>query len=432
MELPSITVSQLNTYVKKLFDDDVFFASVIVCGEISNLSPHYKTGHIYFSLKDEHAAVKAVMFAGQARRLRFRPENGMKVFAVGRVGVFERDGVYQIYVNDMTPDGEGALAAAFRQRKERLAAQGLFDEAHKKPLPRFPRRIGVITSPGGAALQDMLNILGRRWPCAEIVLAGVTVQGQRAPQEMIDALQAFHEGERPDVIILGRGGGSAEDLWCFNDERLARAIYASEIPVISAVGHETDFSISDFVADRRAPTPSAAAELAAPDLSQQLRQVAALRAALFSAYAQKLTGLREKLTLLQAQRDFTQPGVFFAADRERLNALDSALSAAAVRRLGAARAAYEGLDRRLTLCVQRSVNEKKLRYTRAYTALDKLNPLSVLLRGFAMVTLDDRAVDTAAALSPGDEIGLRLHDGRARAKILEVSGEGLEHGEANV
>ena len=325
MNLPVITVSQLNLYVKKMFDSDLTFASVILSGEISNLSPHYRSGHIYFSLKDDTSSVKAVMFAREAARLRFQPENGMKVLAIGRVSVFERDGVYQLYVKELQPDGAGALAVAFEQLKKRLEAKGLIDPAHKRPLPTFPRKIGVITSPTGAALQDILNIIGRRFPLCEVVVAGVTVQGNAAASEIIEAIGAFNRSKGADVLIVGRGGGSAEDLWCFNDERLAYAIYNSAIPVISAVGHETDFTIADFVSDVRAPTPSAAAELATPDIAELTYRLDALERALISASLRGVNERRTALEALLARRSFTDAVRFFEADRRRLSELTQTL-----------------------------------------------------------------------------------------------------------
>ncbi|MBQ7688837.1 MAG: exodeoxyribonuclease VII large subunit [Clostridia bacterium] len=398
MNLPSITVSQLNTYVKKLFDTDLMFASVIISGEISNYSPHYKTGHLYFTLKDASSSLKAVMFAGQARRLRFQPENGMHVFAMGRVSVFERDGVYQLYVNELIPDGEGALTAAFRQLKQRLEEKGLFDPAHKKALPAYPKKIGIITSPGSAALQDMLNILGRRYPLAEIVLAGVTVQGQTAPLEMIGALRAFNERTDVDVLILGRGGGSAEDLWCFNDEGLAWAVYESHIPVISAVGHETDFTICDFVSDVRAPTPSAAAELAVPDAADLLRRIKTLSDGLNTAYMQKINAVRSQLRMLFAQRDFSDPGRFFVPDKLKI----------------------ESLRLQLAAQTEKTMQQKRLQLEKNVTALEKLNPLRVLLRGYAMVETDAGVVQSVDALHIGETVWISLHDGSLTAQIREI------------
>ncbi|MCH5303946.1 MAG: exodeoxyribonuclease VII large subunit, partial [Ruminococcus sp.] len=265
-----ITVSQLNYYVKSLLDNDPHLTNVFLTGEISNLTDHYRSGHIYFSLKDKNAVVRAVMFAGNARNLKFKPEEGMKVIVLCRVSLYEATGGYQIYVEDMQPDGIGALTLAFEQLKKKLEEKGIFSAENKKPIPKFPKTVGVITSPTGAAVQDIRNILTRRFPSVDIVLCPVLVQGTGAPAQLINAVNLFNEYDLADVIIIGRGGGSIEDLWAFNDENLAYSIYASNIPVISAVGHETDFTICDFVSDLRAPTPSAAAELAVPDREELL------------------------------------------------------------------------------------------------------------------------------------------------------------------
>lgn len=265
---PVLTVSQLNYYIKSVIENDPRLGVVLVSGEISNLTDHYRSGHIYLSLKDQRCVVRAVMFAGNARRLQFRPQDGMKVLCRGRISVYEPSGQYQLYIEDMQPDGVGSLALAFEQLKNKLGQEGLFDQSRKKPLPRFPRTVGVITSPTGAAVQDIRNILTRRFPNINIILCPVLVQGDGAPPQLIDAVRKLDAEGRCDVIIIGRGGGSIEDLWAFNNETLARTIAACRTPVISAVGHETDFTICDFVADMRAPTPSAAAELAVPDVRE--------------------------------------------------------------------------------------------------------------------------------------------------------------------
>ncbi|MBQ6067246.1 MAG: exodeoxyribonuclease VII large subunit [Clostridia bacterium] len=397
MSLPTFSVSEINSYIKRKFDTDMVLQSVIISGEISNFNNHYKTGHLYFSLKDDTAAIKAVMFNRQAAKLRFAPENGMKVLAFGRVAVFERDGVYQIYVDALEPDGAGALAAAFEQLKKRLAAQGLFDEAHKKPIPFFPKKIGVITSPTGAAVQDIFNVTGRRFPIGDIVFCPVTVQGPAAPAEMIDALERLQKLGDIDVVIIGRGGGSMEDLWCFNDELLARAIYACAIPVISAVGHETDFTICDFVSDLRAPTPSAAAELAVPDLNGLLMELGSLCDRLYGAYERKLTNERRRLELILSVRDFTSPGRFFDNEKNAAAALTARLMNAAERIVGA----------------------EKLRLSKTVAALDTLNPLSVLLRGYAVVGADGGIVSSVNDIMIGQEIDITMADGVLNCRVLD-------------
>ena len=421
MTFPTITVSQLNNYVKSLFDKDLMFSSVLLTGEISNFSPHYKTGHLYFSLKDETSSVKAVMFAREASHLRFRPENGMKVIAAGRVTVFERDGIYQLYVKELIPDGAGALAVAFEQLKKRLEAKGLFSAAHKKPLPVFPRRIGVITSAGGAALQDILNILGRRYPMGEVVLAGVNVQGQQAAADMIAALREMNRLQCADVIILGRGGGSAEDLWCYNDETLAYAIYDSEIPVISAVGHETDFTIADFVADLRAPTPSAAAELAAPDILDLQYRAASLSRQLSAAMTATLSAQRQKLSVLLAKCDFTDGESLFREENRRLEQLSSRMLYAFSSTAAAQKERFAGIRRRMLPDMQAIVHNKKLQTAAAISALDQLNPMRVLSRGYAIVESGGVVKTKTDQFSAGETISVLLADGTVSAQVTEIS-----------
>ncbi len=421
MNLPVITVSQLNIYIKKMFDSDLSFASVILSGEISNLSPHYRSGHLYFSLKDDSSAIKAVMFAREASRLRFQPENGMKVLAVGRVSVFERDGVYQLYVRELQPDGAGALAVAFEQLKKRLGEKGLFDPAHKKPIPAFPKRIGVITSPNGAALQDVLNIIRRRYPLCEVIVAGVTVQGNAAAGEIADAIEEFNRRNLADVLIVGRGGGSAEDLWCFNDESLAYTIYESRIPVISAVGHETDFTISDFVADLRAPTPSAAAELATPDIYELTYRASSLENALFAAYKNILAEKRASFDVLSARRSFADAAGFFEADRHKLELLAAALRQQTETALRKEKDRAAEAGRKLGSLTEACIAAQKLRFTKDVTALKKLNPLDVLLRGYAAVEKDGKVLGGADDVAAGDTVKVLLGDGTLTCDVTQVT-----------
>ncbi len=398
MNIPTFTVTQVNRYIKSLFDEDMGMQSVFVAGEISNFSNHYKTGHMYFSLKDESSAIKAVMFAGKAARLRFRPENGMKVIVNGRVSVFERDGVYQIYVEDMIPDGAGVLAVAFEQLKKKLEKEGLFDPSHKKPIPSFPKRVGVITSPTGAAVRDIFNVLGRRFPVADIVFKGVSVQGAAAPSEMIEALGEFGRKNCADVIIIGRGGGSTEDLWCFNDELLARAIFDCPIPVISAVGHETDFTICDFVSDLRAPTPSAAAELAVPDILSLQMNTVSLTDRLYSAVNNKILSEKRKLSLILEARSFTDPGRFFKSEYDNIEKNTVRLKAAADRLL---------------------MREKNI-LTAYVSSLEKLNPLSVLLRGYSLVSLDGEIIESTDKINVDDILKVSMSDGTAKCRVLDI------------
>lgn len=396
MNIPTFTVSQANRYIKSLFDSDLGMQSIFIAGEISNFSNHYKTGHMYFSLKDDSASIKAVMFNRQAAKLRFVPENGMKVVVNGRISVFERDGVYQIYVENMIPDGAGALAVAFEQLKKKLQTEGLFDEAHKKPIPAFPKRVGVITSPTGAAVQDIFNVLGRRFPKAEVVFKGVSVQGAYAPAEMIAAVEEFGKKNCADVIIIGRGGGSAEDLWCFNDELLARAIYNCPIPIISAVGHETDFTICDFVSDLRAPTPSAAAELAVPDINALMMNTASLTERLYSVMTNFIDSEKRKLALILEKRSFTDPGNFFKSE-------------------------YDAIDKyavRLRSAVEKIVLSEKNKLTENVTSLEKLNPLSVLLRGYSLVSLEGKIIESVSRIKENDRVIISMSDGDADCLVL--------------
>lgn len=402
MNYPVITVGELNKYIKTMFDSELMLKSLFVSGEISNLSVHGGTGHMYFSLKDENSSLKAVMFASDRSWLSFKPENGMKVTALGKVGVFERDGVYQLYVKKMQPDGAGALALAFEQLKKKLADEGLFDEKRKKAIPPYPKKIGVITSPTGAAVRDIFSVIERRYPYCTVVFQGVSVQGATAAGEMISALGEFGRKKCVDVIIIGRGGGSAEDLWCFNDENLARAIAACPIPVISGVGHETDFTICDFVSDLRAPTPSAAAELATPDADAMRMDAAALTERLFASINQRLKIEKNRLEMLVSHRGFSEPSGFFTRERVKLNGFKSALA----------------------ILSQKAVHDRRLDFTSLSSKLVSLNPLDVLTRGFAAVSVNGAIVDSSSGISVGDFVDIRFADGTLKAEIIgKVSNE---------
>lgn len=397
MNVPVITVSELNRYVKTMFDTELMMQSIFVSGEVSNLSVHGRTGHMYFSLKDASASLKAVMFASDASNLGFTPENGMKVTALGRVGVFERDGVYQLYVKKMQPDGAGALAAAFEQLKKKLEGEGLFSAERKKPIPAYPKKIGVITSPTGAAVRDILSVIERRYPYCTVVFKGVSVQGSGAATELADAVAEFARKKCADVIIIGRGGGSAEDLWCFNDEALARTIAACPVPIISGVGHETDFTICDFVSDLRAPTPSAAAELATPDADAMKMDLASLTDGLYGAVGEMLDREKRRLELLTAKRSFSDASDFFAKEKSVLAELLS----------------------RLRVLSQRELHERKLAFASLSSRLETLNPLSVLTRGFAAISVDGAITDSAKMLKKGDVVEIRFSDGTVKAEIIE-------------
>lgn len=395
-----LSVSQLNRYIKMNFDADENLANIFISGEISNFTNHYRTGHLYFTLKDDSAAVRAVMFNSSAKRLKFMPEDGMKVIARGRVSVYEASGQYQLYVDDMQPDGVGALNLAYEQLKEKLQKEGLFSELHKKPLPPYPEKVGVITSPTGAAVRDIINVLGRRFPYAEIVFCPVLVQGEGAHLQLTDAVNLFNSERAADVIIIGRGGGSIEDLWEFNDEGLARAIYNSEIPVISAVGHETDFTICDFVADMRAPTPSAAAELAVPDANELQYALSALKNRMFLNVSSGIADRRSRLEYLTSKGALKSPDEMLSNRSQRLDTAFSKMLSSYENRIGG----------------------KKVEFISAATALSKLDPMSVLMRGFAFVSdKNGKNVYSSQALAKGDKINVRFHDGSAVCEVKEIT-----------
>lgn len=395
-----LSVSQLNRYIKMNFDADENLANIFISGEISNFTNHYRTGHLYFTLKDDSAAVRAVMFNSSAKRLKFMPEDGMKVIARGRVSVYEASGQYQLYVDDMQPDGVGALNLAYEQLKEKLQKEGLFSELHKKPLPPYPEKVGVITSPTGAAVRDIINVLGRRFPYAEIVFCPVLVQGDGAHLQLTDAVNMFNSERAADVIIIGRGGGSIEDLWEFNDEGLARAVYNSDIPVISAVGHETDFTICDFVADMRAPTPSAAAELAVPDANELQYALSALKNRMFLNVSSGIADRRSRLEYLASKGVLKSPDEMLSNRSQRLDTAFSKMLSSYENRIGG----------------------KKVEFISAATALSKLDPMSVLMRGFAFVSdKNGKNVYSSQALAKGDKINVRFHDGSAVCEVKEIT-----------
>lgn len=388
-----LTVSELTGYIKQLVDNDMLLSNVWVAGEISNFKAH-SSGHMYFSLKDEGAVIRCVMFRSQNSRLRFRPEEGMRVIIRGYVSVYAAAGSYQLYAEDMQPDGTGALYLAFEQLKKRLENEGCFDASRKKPIPSLPGAIGVITSPTGAVIRDIQQILTRRYPNCRIVLYGSAVQGAEAPAQLISGIRCFNRLKNVDVIILARGGGSLEDLWPFNDEALARAVLASEIPVISAVGHETDFSISDFVADLRAPTPSAAAEMVMPEKKALKEGLKAMEKRLSISLINRLKRERDRLLRLRNSRSLQRPLELVNAKRQYLDLLEQNL--------------IQG-DRAQT---ERYKSELKALAGR----LNALSPLTVLSRGYAVVQKEDgELVRTSRSLNPGDKILLTVSDGKFEA-----------------
>lgn len=390
-----LSVSQINFYIKSIIENDGSLQFVLVTGEISNLTVHQRSGHIYLSLKDSNSVISAVMFAGNARRLRFRLENGMKVICRGRISVYEPSGRYQLYIEDMQPDGVGALTLAFEQLKKSLAQKGLFDNAHKKPLPKFPKTIGVITSPTGAAVQDITNIIRRRFPSADIVLAPVLVQGESAPEQLVRAVNKFSASKIADVIIIGRGGGSAEDLWAFNDEQLAYAVYNCETPIISGVGHETDFTVCDFVADVRASTPSAAAELAVPD-RQELMSYYFKQKQYISAM------LDRKIKTAQLRLENQQRRMSASSSKLKAEQLEKQLSAK---------------SEKLTRFMNIYISNKENKLIAAKGKLDGLNPLNVLNRGYAIAEKDEKIITSSKQLKNGDDFTVILSDGKINAKV---------------
>ena len=399
-QIPILTVSQLNEYVKGMLDSSTFLSRVHIKGEITNFTNNYKTGHFYFTLKDDRSLLKTVMFASNAAKIRFVPENNMEVLVTGRISVFPRDGVYQLYAESMEPLGKGALYAAFEQMKARLEAKGYFDTAHKKPLPPFPKKIGIITSPIGAAVADMKNILSRRYPIAEIYIYPALVQGEGAPEDLCRGIEYFDTRGDIDIIIIGRGGGSLEDLWAFNDERLAKAVYLCATPVISAVGHETDFTICDFVADLRAPTPSAAAELAVPEKTELLTALDAYSARLQTAVFRSVERKRALLDALSEKKCFTSPR--YLTDR-----LNEELAS---------------LDRRLSMSIEHKLTNEKQRLGAVSARLAALNPMNVLARGYAAVfDTNKNVVDSVQKVSENQKLSLMLADGELGVTVDTIT-----------
>ena len=395
MEQNIIAVSQVNEYIKFLLDRDELLGNICVRGELSNYKV-YPSGHHYFTLKDAEGALRCVMFRSSAQRLRFRPENGMQVIASGRVTVFPRDGAYQLYCNTLTADGAGDLYVAFEQLKEKLAKEGLFDPAHKKPIPKYPHTIAIITSAAGAAIMDMLRILGKRYPLTKVKLLPVRVQGAEAPAEIAGAIRYANRYQVADLIITGRGGGSMEDLWAFNDERVARAIYDSEIPVISAVGHEPDVTISDFVADLRAATPSNAAELAVPNAEDIRETLRGYDIRMAQAMRKQMAQRRSALDNLAGRRVLQSPAAYFDLRRVELDYTRSRLTAAGERWLAARRHGF----------------------AQYAAALDAMSPLKVLARGYAVATdADGTVLRSAAKVQPGDPVRVQLLDGALRCTV---------------
>lgn len=396
LESTVLSVTQLNTYVKSILEGDLLLRNVFVVGEISNFTNHYRTGHYYMTLKDENSCIKAVMFRSANQRLRFMPESGMGVIVRGRVSLYDRDGQYQLYIEDMQPDGIGALNFAFEQLKNKLAAEGLFDESFKKPIPSRAKRIGVVTSATGAVIQDIKNVVSRRYPLAEIILAPVEVQGVNAAPQIAAAIDDFNSGDHADVLIVGRGGGSLEDLWAFNEEVVARAVFRSRIPVISAVGHETDFTICDFVADLRAPTPSAAAELSVPDMRDDIAFVNDVVSLIESTLNKRVQSELDKLHLLKDKLNLLSPSNLID---ERINTVSLLYNDAFNR-------------------INDKLNNEANRFAVACAKIDSLNPIKVLSRGYSIATKDNKIINSVNDVFCGDRITIKFSDGEKECEVL--------------
>ena len=389
------TVAQVNEYVKCLIEEEMLLQDIYVCGEVSNFKKH-SSGHFYFTLKDSSSEIRAVMFRSYAQKVKFNIENGLKVIVRARVGVFESAGMYQLYVNTMQPEGMGALHLAFEQLKSKLLKEGLFDEAHKRPIPKFPKRIGIITSPTGAAVRDIINIATRRYNLASLILFPSLVQGEEAAGQLISGIDYFNITESVDVIIIGRGGGSIEDLWAFNDEYLARAIYNSKIPVISAVGHEIDFTICDFVADLRAPTPSAAAELATPNLADIAAKINGFKSRSILAISSLIEEYKTRLEYISSSKVFKSPISMLEIPKLRLS----------------------GAKKGLISTFTRAVMTKRNDFSQKVAKINALNPLSILSRGYATVTSDEgKTIKSINDIEKNSKISIRFLDGSAQATI---------------
>lgn len=393
-ERPILTVSQVNLYIKRVLDNDIYMSDVTVKGEISNFKLH-SSGHMYMSLKDDKGVMRAVMFRSACAKLKFRPENGMKIIATGRVTVYERDGQYQLYINSMEQEGIGALHVAFEELKRKLLEEGLFDETKKKPLPKYPKKIGVVTAPTGAAIRDIINILSRRFSYSDIVLYPVLVQGENSADSIVEAIRYFNREKNVDVMIVGRGGGSIEDLWSFNEEKVARAIFESEIPIVSAVGHEIDFTISDFVADLRAPTPSAAAELVVPDQTELI---------------EKFGNVYNRLSMC-AKRIIENRRLMLR------NCTDKPVIKNPIIKIDDKKIYLDNLSHRFEMAVKMIGERKKQALSLNISKLDGLSPLGTISRGFSIAAGSDGIIKSVKQVKSGDEISITVSDGKIAAVV---------------
>ncbi len=395
-----ITVTQLNTYIKSILDENTHLKTIYIKGEISNFKHYYKSGHMYLTLKDNTCQLKAVMFSSYASRLKFKPEDGMSVICRGKISVYEKDGVYQLYIEDMQPDGIGSLSIAFEQLKEKLEKEGLFDPSHKKPIPKYPKKIGIATSNMGAAIEDIKNITKRRYPIAELVIAPTIVQGDLAPEDIVKSIQLLDSIDDIDVIIVGRGGGSLEDLWAFNTEMVARAVFVCQKPVISAVGHETDFTICDFTADLRAETPSAAAEKAVPDINELLKFTENAESRMLYSISKRLEYEAQRLDSLSNESILANYNAFFDNKNDVLVSLKKELA--------------DAFENKLSSC----------KYDLGILSgkLDTLSPLSILARGYAAVKAkDNRIIKSKEDIKINDKIKIKFIDGSAVCTVDEVN-----------
>lgn len=395
-----LSVSQVNMYIKALLDEIPQVKNVYICGEISNFKHYYNSGHMYFTLKDDKSQLKAVMFKNDNYRLKFTPENGMKVICFGQVGVYERDGVYQLYCRDMQPDGVGALTIAFEQLKVQLAEEGLFDEEHKKAIPKFPQKIGVATSKMGAAVEDIKNVISRRYPLCEIIIVPTMVQGESAAQDIADSIRFIDENLGVDTIIVGRGGGSLEDLWAYNTEIVARAVYACKTPIISAVGHETDFTISDFVSDMRAPTPSAAAELAVPDIKSLIFQLNNYSVSIEKSLDFKISQCENSIKRYKDFFSKSNVDLFYSNIRDKMAQYN------------------EKLKDSITRIIENQTNT----LSKNAEMLDNLSPLKILSRGYSVVKNEKSDIVTDSEnINVGDNVEIILSNGAFKATVNEVT-----------
>lgn len=398
MHIKTLTVSALNNYVKKILDSDFILSNISVKGELSNFK-HHSSGHLYFSLKDDYSKINCIMFRSQASQLKFMPENGMKVVLKGRISVYEKDGTYQMYCTDMVQEGLGELYIKFQQLKDKLEREGLFDLEHKRPIPKYPRRIGVITSPTGAAVRDIINVASRRNKGVDILLYPALVQGENSSEDLIRGINALNKCEDIDVIILARGGGSIEELWSFNDEKLAYAVYNSKKPVITGVGHETDFTIVDFVSDRRAPTPSAAAELAVPNTAETLLNINGYKKLLISSLSRLIKDEKSKVNFLYKSLQVNSPQNYVINQYNYIDKLNNTL--------------YHNTKLKL------SINKEYL--SKLYEILQSKNPLNILNRGYAVIEdLDENIISEVERLKQQEQVKVILKDGNIRLKISEI------------